>query len=236
MWGEYSCGARKDEHNGHSPKEMEMKNRKWLVRPLALVLCNGLMSEAQAQRVPDKEARKQQNRERLQNMSPEEREAFRNQRRARRQNGQGGQDGQNAEKRGRKLMSDAGFVDASIQDAIVAFMEEQKQARRPLMEMAQRIAAQLRDETVSPTQISASLAQLRKASSDDKARYEKALDALDAKINFSTNPRLEAFLTLIGVMGDEASALGNRNAIFGVERGGEQLGAANGATANGAQD
>lgn len=214
-----------------------MKNRKWLVGPLAVMLCNGaLMDTAQAQRVPDKAARKQQNRDRIENMSPEERETFRQQRRARRQDGQNGQNGQNGEKRGRKLLTDAGFEDKAVQDAIIAFIEAQRLARRPLLEMAQRIATGLRDENVTEAQIGDLLADFREASDDDKVRYESALRDLDAQISYSKKPRLEAFLTLIGVLGDEAAALGNRNAIFPAQAGGNRKGATNGATANGAQD
>lgn len=210
-----------------------MKNRKWLVGPLALVLCNGALTiPAQAQRVPDKEARQQQNRDRLENMSPEEREAFRQQRRARRASGP---NAQNAEKRGRKLLTDAGFGDKAVQDAIIAFIEAQRVARQPLLEMAQRIAAGLRDENVTDAQTRDLLAAFRQASDEDKARYEKALDELDAKIHYSTTPKLEAFLTLIGVLGDEATTLGNRNAIFLIQPNGNRENAANNAS-NAAQD
>ena len=111
-------------------------------------------------------------------------------------------------------MQAAGITDPETMDAIKQFVADQRTARKPLLAMAKKIATSLPLKTTTDEAMTASLTAFRKAVADDQVRYDKALKDLDAKIGYSTNPKLEAFLTLIGVIGNESSAVGGANAVF----------------------
>ena len=115
-------------------------------------------------------------------------------------------------------MQNVGIVEKDVQDAILAFLTAQETARQPLVGMARRLNGELADANVTDEQTSAALAEFRKAVADDQVRYQNALRDLDAKINYTSKPRLEAFLTMIGVIGPEASALGRGGRIFSADR------------------
>jgi hypothetical protein len=180
---------------------------------------------------PEQRQRMQQRfQERMQNMTPEQRE----QAQQAVQNGdfgalqgmmgggrggQGGQGmgGQNAasrEERQRQLMTNAGITDQATQDAIVAFVAAQEVARRPLLEMARNLSLTLNNPNATAEQTTTGLAAFREASVADQTRYETALKELDTQIRYSTNPKVETFLTLIGVLGNEVAPLGGPNVVF----------------------
>lgn len=218
--------------------EQRAPQQKWLPGALALALCAGTVQTSFAQRTADD---KQQNRteqraarqQAFQNMTPEQRQQFFQQRMQQRQQQMQQQwnamtpeqrqqftqqmeqrADQRADQQVASEMQAAGITDPETMDAIKQFVADQRTARKPLLAMAKKIATSLGVKTTADEATTASLADFRKAVAADQARYDKALKDLDAKIGYSTNPKLEAFLTLIGVLGNESSAVGGANAIF----------------------
>lgn len=216
----------------------------------AAALISAASRPALAQRDPaDRDAQRAERRQRIQNMTPEQRQQFFQQRQgARGQRGQGqapglGQ-GQNqqqmmqnmtpeqlaqwqqrqAERTAqretakwnwvRQTLIASGYTEAATQDAVIAFMQAQEKAREPLRQQARALAETLVNGTVTDEKRVADLAAFRSAVEADKARYTSELAALDAAVKFSTQPRLETLLTLLGVVGAEAPTLGGVGAIF----------------------
>jgi len=91
---------------------------------------------------------------------------------------------------------------------VVAFVNENEQARQTIRNIAQRVAEAMRDEAGNEGQLTLLLGDYRAALEAETARRARAIKTLDAKINFSTTPRLDALLLLAGVTGD-ASIMGN---------------------------
>lgn len=225
--------------------EQRTPQQQWLTGALALALCTGTIHTSFAQRTADD---KQQNRtdqraarqQAFQNMTPDQRQQFFQQRQAQMQQQwnamtpeqrqqiteqQAQRAAQRADQQLSSEMQTAGITDPETLDAIKQFVADQRTARQSLLAMAKKLATSLGVKATTDEATTASLADFRKAVAADQVRYDKALKALDAKIGYSTNPKLEAFLTLIGVIGNESSAVGGANAVFpsmmgGLGRGG----------------
>lgn len=176
---------------------------KWGVSALALTAALGLAGTAQAQPNPNDAAKgtnppnwQQGNgggRGNFQNMTPEQRQQFFQ---------------QIQENRLRQQLTAAGFTDAATQDPIIAYMTAQDKARQPLRDRFTKLADALQGGAATDTELSASLNDLRQAVADEKTRRDAALKDLDAKISYSKKPHLEALLTVLGLIGDEASYTG----------------------------
>lgn len=123
----------------------------------------------------------------------------------------------------RRQLTQAGFTDTGVQDAIVAFANGQDTAGQSLQEKWRLINQAVRGETVTEPQLMSLLNSFRAQIDEEKARRAKATAALDAKISFSKKPRLDALLMTMGLTGEEAAFVNNsgvsRNA-FGGGRGG----------------
>lgn len=156
------------------------------------------------------------------------------------QNGQGrggrGGRGNRAERASaeamKQMMEAVGITDFDVQDAIVAYVAEQNKARATLFQLAQKAATALQAPVVQPINVADNGAE---AAADSKVattfiayenavkaeneRQEKALKALDAKINYSGTPRIKAFLTLVGILNNDVLAIGGPSAIFVSPRG-----------------
>ncbi len=114
----------------------------------------------------------------------------------------------------RALLNSALITDRATQDAIIAFVDAQDKRRAALTQKALALNGALADESVRPSHLSALLDDLHQATKDEQAQNKDGLAELDTKIQYSTTPRLEAFLTLIGVLGDDANLAGGFGAIF----------------------
>ena len=151
-------------------------------------------------------------------------------------NGIGGQNGQNgggnrAADAMKQMMNAAGISNFDIQDAIVTYVNEQNKARVTLLQLAQTTARALQEPVVEPINADANAADtnVRDTANDKVAtafdayetavqaendRQAEALKTLDAKIHYSTTPRIKAFLTLVGILNNDALAIGGPAAIF----------------------
>lgn len=203
---------------------------------LALVLTGVLSPLAIAQRdAPNKQETREQRQQRIQQMTPEQRtEYFQKRIQERMANMTPEQRAQfenfraqaqvfqrqqqvaqvSVEDRQRFLMTSAGIEDAAMQDAILAFAIELTKKREPVTKAATALRVLLGDKDATTEAITAQLEKLTKASADFRTWKEDALKELDAKVNFTENARVNSFLTLTGILGDEGSDAGGYTAIF----------------------
>lgn len=94
------------------------------------------------------------------------------------------------------------FTDAALQDAVAVFVTQNQQSRQILRDTTQKLAAAMSDGATTDAQLTALLTDWRVSKAAEETRHQSALKALDAKINFSANPRLEALLLLSGIAGE----------------------------------
>ena len=114
-------------------------------------------------------------------------------------------------------LTTAGFTDKTLQDAVVAYVDAYEKAKQPLRDQGAKVVAALRDKAATDAQLTTALADFRTAAATLLGQRKVAQADLDTKIGYTKTPRLEAYLTMIGVLGDEASLLGQ---IGGGGRGG----------------
>lgn len=117
------------------------------------------------------------------------------------------------EKRVREMLAKAGFPEAATQDAIIAYMAGEEQAKNSMRNAARRLVFAVHWD-VPPERLVELIGAFKKAREDNELRAKTALAELDEKIRFSTNPRLEAVLLISGILGGEGLRLeiiGGRN-------------------------
>ena len=194
------------------------QNRKWVVRPLIVGLTTlSAMGALQAQ--PDEEVMPKGdnppadqrggrggNRPR---MTPEQREQMRKQAELRR------------ETEIRKTLTEAGFTDKAIQDAVVTFANDQADGPRvDTRENIRKLNQALRNNATDE-QITLLLNDIRTDIETAKALRENALKELDKKIGYTQKPRLEAVLLLAGITGENPGGGGFGGRGGGGGRGGQ---------------
>ncbi|HEX8235759.1 MAG TPA: hypothetical protein VF600_07360 [Abditibacteriaceae bacterium] len=108
----------------------------------------------------------------------------------------------------RRMLTDAGFTQTGLQDAVVDFARVQEEATQPLREQAQRVQQALRNGGMTDAQLATLLSDFRAEVAQERTRRAAALKALDQEIGYSKQPRLDALLTMGGLIGDEASIAG----------------------------
>lgn len=114
----------------------------------------------------------------------------------------------------RQTLVASGYTDATLQDTVIDFMQAQEKVRQPLRVTAQDLANLLIEPTTPADELKTKLADFRDQMKKEEARYEQALASLDEKIKYSTEPRLETLLTVLGVVGQETSTLGGVSTLF----------------------
>ena len=123
------------------------------------------------------------------NMTPEQMEQFMAQRR---------------EQQIKRQMDQAGFTDADAQAAVIAYANDQAKLAADLQTKMTAIRTGLQ-QNATDAQFATMLGDLRKAIADAKAKHTAATAELDTKVNYTKSPRMEAFLTVNGIIGDEAA-------------------------------
>lgn len=99
----------------------------------------------------------------------------------------------------------ANVTDQKQQDAVLAFVLDEFEARQKLGESARTLAVGTRNPAMTDAQVAGLLNEYVAAIQDDKTRHQKALNTLKTAINVSQFPRLEAMLTLVGLWNDAPS-------------------------------
>jgi hypothetical protein len=109
---------------------------------------------------------------------------------------------QRLENQMRQAMSNLGCSDIPTQDAIISYIGADMRARRPLQSQSRRLFTALRSKDLPEDKLARMVAEFRDAVESDKQRRTASEAALDGRIKYSQNPRLEAMLLLFGVIGD----------------------------------
>jgi len=181
---------------------------------------------AHAQRDPaDRQQQRTDARQRIQDMTPEQRQQYFQQRlndmtpeqRQQMQQRMAQRQAQMAQARWdfiRQLMTKAGYIEKADQDAVIQFMQTQEAAYKSVLALAQNIGTEVPKQDVTDDTFTQQLVQFRSAYKTAKAKYDADLAALDKQISFSTQPRLEALLTTIGIIGPEVPSLGGAAAVY----------------------
>ena len=115
----------------------------------------------------------------------------------------------------RLLMASFGFEDRALQDSILNYIREEIRARSLLRRHSAALYQMLREKDATDEALKAALTAYNEALEIDRERRLHAEDDLNVRINFRARPRLEAMLTLFGVVGEGASALSLRPRIPG---------------------
>lgn len=171
------------------------QHTKWLVGTVAVALAAGAPRIAQAQ--PGANGGNGGNgggngggRPNWQNMTPEQRQQMM----------QGFM-----ENRVRQQLTGAGFADKAVQDPIVTYWKAQDTARQNIRDKQQQLAQALNNPATSNDEVGIMLRDLRDAITEEKTRQTGALKDLDTAVSYSKNVKLEALLTVLGLIGDESS-------------------------------
>jgi len=107
-----------------------------------------------------------------------------------------------SEERLRGVMKENGITEEADQNAVLAYLSDELEARKPLRQMGMKLQGALGDTATTDVQIKALVEDYQNAQAVEKQRRLKAQSDLDAKIHYTKNPRMEAFLMLMGVLGD----------------------------------
>ena len=106
----------------------------------------------------------------------------------------------------RALMVNLGVTAAATQDAIIAYLAEDEMGRSGVREAEKRMLAGVRRD-VPPERMRDLIGDYKTALDSDKTRRALAQNKLDARVGYSLDPKLEATLWLMGVLGEGGSKL-----------------------------
>ena len=101
-------------------------------------------------------------------------------------------------------MSAVGIDDPGVQNSLLEFFKQDELGKRKVRQTANRLAYALRNNA-NPDLINQMMKEYKDCLDSDKSRREQAQKSLDGQIGYSGNPRLEAILLLMGVLGDGSS-------------------------------
>jgi hypothetical protein len=168
-------------------------------------------------------------------MTPEQRQQFMAQFEARRN--------QERDDWQRQAMTAAGLTDPAVQTSVLEYGKKQNAAKAALLEKARALSTLIATPTTPEATLKTELAAFREAVAAYEAQRATDLAALDAQVKYTTSPRVEGLLTLLGLLGDETNVLGGVGVIFpdspygnarGGMRGGQGQGRGQGAGGQGA--
>lgn len=107
----------------------------------------------------------------------------------------------------RGAMTWLGFADKTLQDTVVASAMLREKTLDEVRDK-HRLVAQGLIARQSDAQMEIALDNLRMAQEDAADARVKQIADLDKKIDFSTKPRLKAFLSLVGIISDDSATIG----------------------------
>ncbi len=100
-------------------------------------------------------------------------------------------------------------ADEATQTAVLAFVKEQSDAATALQPKIAAMRALFRGTGGDDAAIKSALADYRSAVDSARKTRDAQTADLDKQISFSTKPKLEALLTMLGVIGDETAFVAN---------------------------
>jgi len=102
----------------------------------------------------------------------------------------------------RVLMPKVGIIDKEVEKVVVAFLSAKDRARYALRDQTTRLRDTIAGAATGDALVPEYLAELRAGVAGEKLRLAVAEKKLDEKIGFAKAPRLEAALTVLGVIGE----------------------------------
>jgi hypothetical protein len=141
------------------------------------------------------------------------------------------------QQRAKMQLQRAGITDVEQQEAILTYTQGEEEAETKLRQKGVELQRAIRTDTLSNAQLVALVNEYHVAIEDNKERHAKALSTLKETVDFSKNPRIEAFLLLTGLYGEgpvitsfNIGAMGGRGQLntprAGLAQGGAQPGGA----------
>lgn len=106
------------------------------------------------------------------------------------------------EERVRNQLKRFGSVDDKQLDAVVVFVNGEMTARDTLVEKGTKLNQVLKNDALTTGQIAAALNDYQAALDDDKSRHDKAVMEMQKSVDLAKMPRVEAWLTLTGLVGN----------------------------------
>ena len=107
----------------------------------------------------------------------------------------------------RRLMVTFGVDEHEAQDEVMDFIARETRARAQVKRQSTRLYALVSTPNAGNDEIADALSDYRTALANERERRAQSEDALNARIGFRNQPRLEAFLALSGLIGDGPLAL-----------------------------
>ena len=101
-----------------------------------------------------------------------------------------------------RQLARVGVSDAAQQQAVANYIESETQARQKLQQSSRALATALRGDAITDQQVAILLHDYNVAVDDDRARRVAAQKKLSDEVDLLQKPRLQAFLTLMGLYGD----------------------------------
>lgn len=111
------------------------------------------------------------------------------------------------EARMRDMMTRLGIHSLPTQDAILGFMSADEDGKKSVREAGRKLLVGVRREA-PPERLKALLSDYQNSLDTERSRREAAQTALDARVGYSLDARLESLLWLLGVLGEGQSAFG----------------------------
>ncbi|RZA13117.1 MAG: hypothetical protein EOP10_30290 [Proteobacteria bacterium] len=115
----------------------------------------------------------------------------------------------------RKKLMGQGITDTGVQDAIVAYDTASYAAERDLSDKYATIFVSIAQNLFTDAQLTSSTNEFRAFVGDEKDRREVAYGDLSQKIELARNPRLDATLMTLGLVGNERLLVASSNHVSG---------------------
>lgn len=104
----------------------------------------------------------------------------------------------------RMTLTQSGFPEKNLQEAVLDFIYAQNQSRVKVQETGSKVLRAMGDKPEVATDITPIFTDYLDAVETAKTQREEATKALDEEIEFSKKPRLKALLTIYGIIGEAA--------------------------------
>ena len=114
----------------------------------------------------------------------------------------------------RAALQQSGFTDAGLVDTVLEQSHANAEASIALSEKNTKLMDAVRNKAAD-ADIEGLMADLRAGVKTELERRGKAAQDLDAKIGYSKQPRLEALLTYLGIIGQESAVAGDLGSSMG---------------------
>jgi hypothetical protein len=114
----------------------------------------------------------------------------------------------------RQAMNSAGLTDAAAQGLVIEYEKKQSAAKTALLEKARALSTLIATPATPEATVKTELAAFRAAVAAHEKQQASDLEALDTQVKYSTSPRIEGLLTLLGILGNETKVLGGVGTIF----------------------